>query len=87
MVPTSTTPRTRPEPSRSSSVPDDCHRAAQRMRPPTAPAYYQGRPAWFWLARFRPGWPLSAVAARTPYGASTPDGARDKAVNPGGLSK
>jgi hypothetical protein len=45
--------RTRPEPRRSSSSPGDCHRAAQCRRPPTAPAYYQGRPAWFWLERFR----------------------------------
>jgi hypothetical protein len=44
-----------PGPSRSSSVPDDLHRAAQRMRPSVTPAYYQGRPAWFWLARFRRG--------------------------------
>jgi hypothetical protein len=44
--------RTRPEPRRSSSSPGDCHRAAQRRRPSTAPAYYQGRPAWFWLERF-----------------------------------
>jgi hypothetical protein len=31
---------------------DDSHRLAQRMRPATAPAYYQGRPAWKWLAVF-----------------------------------
>lgn len=51
-VPDSSSSRTRPEPYRSSSSPGDCHRAVQRRRPPTTPAYYQGRPAWFWLERF-----------------------------------
>ena len=35
--------------SRSAFTPEDSHRLAQRMRPSTAPAYYQGRPAWKWL--------------------------------------
>jgi predicted DNA-binding protein (MmcQ/YjbR family) len=32
---------------------DDSHRLAQHTRPSTVPAYYMGRPAWFWLALFR----------------------------------
>jgi hypothetical protein len=39
-----------PEPSGPAAAPDDPHRAAQRMRPSTTPAYYLGRPAWYWLA-------------------------------------
>jgi hypothetical protein len=52
-TPDASSSRTRPEPCRSSSSPGDCHRAAQRRRPSTTPAYYQGRPAWSWLEHFR----------------------------------
>jgi hypothetical protein len=52
-APDASSSRTRREPCRSSSSPGDCHRAAQRRRPSTTPTYYQGRPAWFWLERFR----------------------------------
>jgi hypothetical protein len=38
--------------SRFASALDDSHRWAQSRRPPTAPAYYQGQPAWMWLAVF-----------------------------------
>jgi hypothetical protein len=37
---------------RFASALDDSYRQAQRMRPPTAPAYYQGRPAWMWMTVF-----------------------------------
>ena len=43
----------RPEPCPSSSSPSECHRAAMRSRPAMTPAYYLGRPAWFWLEHFR----------------------------------
>jgi hypothetical protein len=46
------TTSTQSKQSRSALTPDDSHRLAQRMRPATAPAYYQGRPAWKWLAAF-----------------------------------
>ncbi len=52
-APGASSSRRRPEPCRSSSSPGGCYRAAQRRRPPATPAYYQGRPAWFWLERFR----------------------------------
>ena len=32
------------------------HVAAEVGRPPSAPAYYLGRPARVWIAAFRPGW-------------------------------
>jgi hypothetical protein len=32
---------------------DDPHPRSRRARPSTVPAYYQGRPAWVWLAVFR----------------------------------
>ena len=44
---------THPEWSRSGSALDDSHRLTERMRPPAVPAYYMGRPAWMWIARFR----------------------------------
>jgi len=62
-VPDPTSPDANPALSRPAAAPDDSHRAAQRMRPATTPAYYLGRPAWYWLAlnrrsnpsRSRPG--------------------------------
>jgi hypothetical protein len=49
----SSSAQTHPESCRSSSASGDCRREAQHRRPPTTPAYYQGRPAWFWLEHFR----------------------------------
>jgi hypothetical protein len=44
---------TRPKQSRSSgSTLGNSHRLAQRPRPSTTPAYYQGRPAWMWMTIF-----------------------------------
>jgi len=57
-VPDPTSPDANPALSRLAAAPDDSHRAEQRMRPATTPAYYLGRPAWYWLAlnrRSNPG--------------------------------
>jgi hypothetical protein len=51
MATTSTT-TTYPKQSRPTFALDESHRLAQRMRPPTTPAYYLGRPAWMWMAVF-----------------------------------
>ena len=42
------------EPPRPSPAPADSHGPEQVPRPPTTPAYYQGRPVRVWLAAFRP---------------------------------
>jgi hypothetical protein len=52
-APKTASPDTNAEPSRPASALDDSGRAAQRARPSTTPAYYLGRPAWYWLALCR----------------------------------